>query len=507
VLGVRQVSESNGNPGRREANRRSVFDPDGEGSASAYTRGRPQGPQDTAVDGQAPASPGGPSASGYGQPGPGSSVYGQQGYGTSGGYGQNPAGSGGQGSARGGYGGQPGYGSAGSGGQPGYGANGGYGQGQAGYGAQQGHGAGGGGYDGAGGGGYGGQPGYGSAGSGGQPGYGANGGYGQGQAGYGGQQGHGTGGGGYGGQQGYGSPAAGQQGYGSAGGGYGGQQGYGSAGGGYGGQQGYGSTGGGQQGYGGGGGYGGQQGYGQRAYGAQPGAPERARSGFGQPPAYGERAYAGERQARPGPEPSGRERGSRGGGGRGGSGFPLGIGALFAFAGLAAFVVAVVVLPWFEVGGEEVKLSDMRRAFTLAETDPESLLPDSGSEAPPLDPTTSIPSPDEISDAIESEVRATAAQAAADAIDSGRSRYLELYTDIIWMVVAGAVGLAAVLGALLGLRGLAGSLVLLAAGAHGAALWVVFSGSGAPSPGFAVWLGVGGLTGVFVGAILGPKRG
>ena len=456
MLGVRQVSESNGNPGRREANRRSVFDPDGEGSASAYTRGRPQGPQDTAVDGQAPASPGGPSASGYGQPGPGSSVYGQQGYGTSGGYGQNPAGSGGQGSARGGYGGQPGYGSAGSGGQPGYGANGGYGQGQAGYG---------------------------------------------------GQQGHGTGGGGYGGQQGYGSPAAGQQGYGSAGGGYGGQQGYDSAGGGYGGQQGYGSTGGGQQGYGGGGGYGGQQGYGQRAYGAQPGAPERARSGYGQPPAYGERAYPGERQARPGPEPSGRERGSRGGGGRGGSGFPLGIGALFAFAGLAAFVVAVVVLPWFEVGGEEVKLSDMRRAFTLAETDPESLLPDSGSEAPPLDPTTSIPSPDEISDAIESEVRATAAQAAADAIDSGRSRYLELYTDIIWMVVAGAVGLAAVLGALLGLRGLAGSLVLLAAGAHGAALWVVFSGSGAPSPGFAVWLGVGGLAGVFVGAILGPKRG
>ena len=455
MLGVRQVSESNGNPGRREANRRSVFDPDGEGSASAYTRGRPQGPQDTAVDGQAPASPGGPSASGYGQPGPGSSVYGQQGYGTSGGYGQNPAGSGGQGSARGGYGGQPGYGSAGSGGQPGYGANGGYGQGQAGYG---------------------------------------------------GQQGHGTGGGGYGGQQGYGSPAAGQQGYGSAGGGYGGQQGYEPAGGGYGGQQGYGSTGGGQQGYGGGGGYGGQQGYGQRAYGAQPGAPERARSGFGQPPAYGERAYPGERQARPGPAPSGRERGSRGGG-RGGSGFPLGIGALFAFAGLAAFVVAVVVLPWFEVGGEEVKLSDMRRAFTLAETDPESLLPDSGSEAPPLDPTTSIPSPDEISDAIESEVRATAAQAAADAIDSGRSRYLELYTDIIWMVVAGAVGLAAVLGALLGLRGLAGSLVLLAAGAHGAALWVVFSGSGAPSPGFAVWLGVGGLAGVFVGAILGPKRG
>jgi hypothetical protein len=169
-------------------------------------------------------------------------------------------------------------------------------------------------------------------------------------------------------------------------------------------------------------------------------------------------------------------------------------------------VVAVVVLPWFEVGGEEVKLSDMRQAFTLAETDPESLVPGSDSETLALDPTTSIPSPDEISDAVENQVRATAAQAAADAIDSGRSRYLELYTDIIWMVVAGAVGLAAVLGSLLGLRGLAGSLVLLAAAAHGAALWVVFSGSGAPSPAFGVWLGVGGLAGVFLGIILGPKR-
>jgi hypothetical protein len=48
--------------------------------------------------------------------------------------------------------------------------------------------------------------------------------------------------------------------------------------------------------------------------------------------------------------------------------------------------------------------------------------------------------------------------------------------------------------------------VLLAAAAHGAALWVVFSGSGAPSPAFGVWLGVGGLGGVFVVVILGPKR-
>ena len=185
----------------------------------------------------------------------------------------------------------------------------------------------------------------------------------------------------------------------------------------------------------------------------------------------------------------------------------MGLGALFAFAGLAAFLVALLVLPWFEVGGEEVTLSDMRSAFTLAETDPDTLLPDSGSEAPTLDPSTSIPSPDEISDAIETEAREAAAEAAADAVDSGRSRYLELYTDIIWIVVAGAVGLAAVLGSLVGWRGLAGSLVVLAAIAHAAALWVVFSGSGAPSPTFGVWLGVGGLAGVLVGIIVGRKRG
>src|SRR5262245_21505789 len=105
--GGEPMRESNGNPGRRGAHRRSVFDPDGEGPASRYDRGRPQGPpgggpQDTAVYGQPPAGPGG--HQGYGQPGPGSSVYGQQGYG----------------SAGGGHGGQQGYG-----------------QGQSGYGGQQ----------------------------------------------------------------------------------------------------------------------------------------------------------------------------------------------------------------------------------------------------------------------------------------------------------------------------------------------------------------------------------
>src|SRR5262245_95602 len=80
VLGVTQVSESNGDPGRRGANRRPVYDPDGEGSASVFDRGRPQGPpaqgpHATAVYGQAPVPPGRPGASAYGHESPGSSVY------------------------------------------------------------------------------------------------------------------------------------------------------------------------------------------------------------------------------------------------------------------------------------------------------------------------------------------------------------------------------------------------------------------------------------------------
>ncbi len=250
----------------------------------------------------------------------------------------------------------------------------------------------------------------------------------------------------------------------------------------------------------------GPQGYGQANYGARPAAPERGRPGYAQPPGYGDRRQGAGRR----PEPGGSDREARGG--RGGGGFPFGLGALLGLAGLAAFLVALIVLPWFEVAGEGVTLSDMRSAFTLAETDPGTLLPDSGTDTTTLDPSTidpgaGIPSQEEITDAIETEARQAAAEAAADAIDSGRSRYLEMYSDIIWIVVAGAVGLAAVLGSLVGMRGLAGSLVVVAAMAHAAALWVVFSGSGAPSPAFGVWLGVGGLAGVLVGIIVGPKRG
>jgi hypothetical protein len=59
---------------------------------------------------------------------------------------------------------------------------------------------------------------------------------------------------------------------------------------------------------------------------------------------------------------------------------------------------------------------------------------------------------------------------------------------------------------LLGVRRLAGSLVVLAGAAHGVALWIVFSGDGAPSPTTGVWIGVAGLVGVFAGCVIGPRR-
>jgi hypothetical protein len=82
--------------------------------------------------------------------------------------------------------------------------------------------------------------------------------------------------------------------------------------------------------------------------------------------------------------------------------------------------------------------------------------------------------------------------------------------------VAGAAVLAVVfstvlsprsfaLSLLLGFRRLSGAVTVLGGLAHAAALWVVFSGQGAPSPAWGVWLGVGGLVGVLLASIIGPK--
>jgi hypothetical protein len=182
-------------------------------------------------------------------------------------------------------------------------------------------------------------------------------------------------------------------------------------------------------------------------------------------------------------------------------------------AGLACFLAALLVLPWFEVAGQGVTLADVRSSFTIAETDPDDLGLDTGT------PTTlpeGIPTPEEISEAVEAEVRDQAAEAAADAIDRGRARYLKLYTRTLWLPVAIGVTLAvlfstilapksAALSLLLGFRRLAGLVVILAAAAHGAALWVVFAGDGGPSPSMGVWLGIGGLAAVFAGCVVGPK--
>ena len=260
----------------------------------------------------------------------------------------------------------------------------------------------------------------------------------------------------------------------------------------------------------------------------RPGAPSR-RAGGGQ-------GGAGRRPGRD-PRSEGSPRDERSGrGGRRGGGLPLGAGALVGVAGLACFVLGLAVLPWFEAGGHEATLADIRTAFTVAETDPDELLPDPADEGVQQDPVDqggespqegaggdlpvtvpSIPSPDDVTATVEDAVRDEAARTAASAIDSGKARYLELYTNTLWMAAIGAAALAVVfstiltprstVGALLlGIRTLAGLAVIFAGAAHAVALWVVFSGAGAPSPAVGVWLGAAGLAGVLLACVLGPKR-
>ncbi len=198
-----------------------------------------------------------------------------------------------------------------------------------------------------------------------------------------------------------------------------------------------------------------------------------------------------------------------------GRGFPFGAGALVGIAGLGCFLVGLIVLPWFSAGGQDVTLADLRTAFTIAETRPDEPQPDPADEV--LSADGGLPTPDELGEAAEQEVRDAAADAAASAVDSGRARYLELYTERLWIGVAAAATAAVVfstilaprsfaLSVLLGFRRAAGAVTVLAGIAHGAALWVVFTGQGAPSPAWGVWLGVGGLSAVLLGCVLGPKR-
>lgn len=218
---------------------------------------------------------------------------------------------------------------------------------------------------------------------------------------------------------------------------------------------------------------------------------------------------AQQRRSRPDPERR-RERDHRSGGG-----FPLGLGALVGVVGLGCFLAALLVLPWFAVGSEDVGLSDLREGFTVAETDAAGL-PGASPEEPSVG-EGGVPTAGEVGEAVEDQARDAATEAAADTIDSGKSRYLEMYVDTLWVPVAVGVGLAVLfstvlapksmaLGMLLGFRRMAGAVTVLAALAHGAALWVVFTGSSADDPAFGVWLGIFGLVAVFVAGIIGPKR-
>jgi len=185
--------------------------------------------------------------------------------------------------------------------------------------------------------------------------------------------------------------------------------------------------------------------------------------------------------------------------------------------GAIAFLAALLVLPWFSAGGEDVTLADIRSAFSVPATDPADL-PGAGGETPSTLPSGEIPTPDDIADAAEEQVRDAATDAAAGVIDDGKARYLELYADTLWWIVGGVVAVAAVastllaprstaLSLLLGVRRIAAAFLVPAAAAHGAALWIVFTGDAAPTPAVGVWIGVAGLAGAFLGCLIGPKGG
>jgi hypothetical protein len=196
-------------------------------------------------------------------------------------------------------------------------------------------------------------------------------------------------------------------------------------------------------------------------------------------------------------------------------GLPIGLGALLGVAGLVCVVLGIAVLPWFTAAGEDVTLADLRDAFTVPETDPDDL-PGAG-EADATTPQDGLPAPAEVGEAVEQQARDAAAGAAATALDSGKARYLELYTESLWIAVIAGLGLAVVLSTIVaprsfalswltGFRVFAGLVVVAAAAAHGIALWIVFTGDGAPDPVLGVWLGVGGIAAVLLACLVGPKR-
>jgi hypothetical protein len=187
-------------------------------------------------------------------------------------------------------------------------------------------------------------------------------------------------------------------------------------------------------------------------------------------------------------------------------------------AGLVGVLLSLLSLPWFTVAGQDVTLSDIRTAYEAGDEAPGTEAPDPAAEeesGPTL--PEDVTSPGEVGDAVRDEVSDAAGDAAAAAVDSGKARYLELYVERLWLYVAIGTGLAVVfstilaprsfaLGLLLGFRRLSGFVTFVAAGAHGAALWILFTGDGSPDTTAGVWIGVAGFVGVFAGCVVGPKR-
>jgi hypothetical protein len=140
-----------------------------------------------------------------------------------------------------------------------------------------------------------------------------------------------------------------------------------------------------------------------------------------------------------------------------GPGMPVGFGALVGLAGLTCVLLALMVLPWFTAGGQDVHLSDLRAAFEDGEapTEPGG----SGEESEPSLPDD-LTSPGQVTDAVEDGVRDAAGDAAAAAVDTGKARYLELYTERLWVVVAIGTALAVVFSTILAPRSFALSLLL-----------------------------------------------
>jgi hypothetical protein len=197
-------------------------------------------------------------------------------------------------------------------------------------------------------------------------------------------------------------------------------------------------------------------------------------------------------------------------------GFPLGVGTFVGVVGLGCLLLALTVLPWFRAGGEDVTRSDLQAALGIPEASADDLVPDP-SDVVPTSVPDGVPSPGEVGAAVEEQARDEASEVADAAISEGRRRYIEAYTDVGWIAVAGGALVAVtfstmltpssgLLSLLVGVRFLAGAAVAVAGVAHGVALWVVFGGDGAPSPAIGVWIGVGGLAAVMLSCALGPRR-